>query len=369
MRGRWHLLWRNARFAAAYGLIAVALCQFAYFNAVERLSVAVALLLEYLAPVIIVGYLWARGQAEPAHAGGGRARDRRAPPRPRRLRRGRLSLVGVLWGLVAAVGLVDYFLLSATSTRRPAAAGARVGRPGMGAAVLGGAGLVGALRMDASTADVVVGATRVPWWVPVAELAVVAAASRMPGHRRRAPPGRHGGVLPHADRGPLRGRLRLGAPRRAAGLINWAVGAHRGRGAGGAPRRGARRGRRRCAQTAPNRISRSPPSPKLIGLPRRGTSCGRLIVLRVRDRRGGACRRGGPFGGRVPTSLPRCHRPTSNPFQENLHHARDQARRRASPRSSARARRARSAATTRSPPSSTATGPRRCTSRCRGTTR
>ncbi len=55
MRGRWRLLWRNARFAAAYGLIAVALCQFAYFNAVERLSVAVALLLEYLAPVLIVG--------------------------------------------------------------------------------------------------------------------------------------------------------------------------------------------------------------------------------------------------------------------------------------------------------------------------
>ena len=54
-------MWRNARFAAAYGLIAVALCQFAYFNAVERLSVAVALLLEYLAPVLIVGYLWVRG--------------------------------------------------------------------------------------------------------------------------------------------------------------------------------------------------------------------------------------------------------------------------------------------------------------------
>ena len=114
LRGRWHLLRRNARFAAAYGLIAVALCQFAYFNAVERLSVAVALLLEYLAPVLIVGYLWARGA------------------RPGRLTvvgvflsmaglllvldvfgGVRLSLAGVAWGLVAAGGLVGYFLLSA----------------------------------------------------------------------------------------------------------------------------------------------------------------------------------------------------------------------------------------------------------------
>ena len=178
MRGRWHLLRRNARFAAAYGLIAVALCQFAYFNAVERLSVAVALLLEYLAPVIIVGYLWARGA------------------RPNRLTLAgvvlavaglllvldvfggvRLNLVGVLWGLVAAGGLVGYFLLSAHEHEEslPPLVLAWAGLV-VGAAVLGGAGLVGALRMDASTADVVVGAAQVAWWVPVAELAVVAAA-------------------------------------------------------------------------------------------------------------------------------------------------------------------------------------------------
>jgi drug/metabolite transporter (DMT)-like permease len=178
MRGRWHLLWRNARFAAAYGLIAVALCQFAYFNAVERLSVAVALLLEYLAPVLIVGYLWARGT------------------RPGRLTLlgvvlavgglllvldvvggVRLSLAGVAWGLAAASGLVGYFLLSAHEHEDslPPLALAWAGL-GVGAVVLGGAGLAGALPMEASTADVRVGGAVVAWWVPVAELAVVAAA-------------------------------------------------------------------------------------------------------------------------------------------------------------------------------------------------
>jgi len=178
LRGRWHLLLRNARFAAAYGVIAVALCQFAYFNAVERLSVAVALLLEYLAPVLIVGYLWARGK-----------RPGRLTVVGVLLAMGglvlvldvfggvRLSLSGVAWGLVAAGGLVGYFLLSAHEHEEslPPLALAWAGLV-VGATVLGVAGLGRLLPMHASTADVLVGGTQVAWWVPVAELAVVAAA-------------------------------------------------------------------------------------------------------------------------------------------------------------------------------------------------
>ena len=55
MHGHWHLLRRNIGRIIAYGIFAVAGCQFAYFMAVDRLSVGVALLLEYLAPVLIVG--------------------------------------------------------------------------------------------------------------------------------------------------------------------------------------------------------------------------------------------------------------------------------------------------------------------------
>lgn len=178
LRGRWHLLRRNARFAAAYGVVAVALCQFAYFNAVERLSVAVALLLEYLAPVLIVGYLWARGK------------------RPGRLTVAgvvlamgglllvldvlggvRLSLSGVAWGLLAATGLVGYFLLSEHEHEEslPPLALAWAGLV-VGSLVLGTAGLLRLLPMEASSSDVVVGGVQVAWWVPIAELAVVAAA-------------------------------------------------------------------------------------------------------------------------------------------------------------------------------------------------
>jgi len=42
-----------------YGVIPIAGAQLCYYNAVSHLSVAVALLLEYLAPVLVVGWLWA----------------------------------------------------------------------------------------------------------------------------------------------------------------------------------------------------------------------------------------------------------------------------------------------------------------------
>ena len=50
----------------AYGVVAIALAQLCYFSAVQYLSVGVALLLEYLAPVMLIGWHWARTQRRPA---------------------------------------------------------------------------------------------------------------------------------------------------------------------------------------------------------------------------------------------------------------------------------------------------------------
>jgi drug/metabolite transporter (DMT)-like permease len=60
LAGRWSLLRANLGLLLAYGLVAVAGCQLAYFSAVGRLPVAVALLLEYTAPVAVIAWLWAR---------------------------------------------------------------------------------------------------------------------------------------------------------------------------------------------------------------------------------------------------------------------------------------------------------------------
>ncbi len=60
LRGRWVLLRRAAPRVAVYGLLAVAGCQLFYFNALQRIPVGVALLLEYLGAVLVVLWAWLR---------------------------------------------------------------------------------------------------------------------------------------------------------------------------------------------------------------------------------------------------------------------------------------------------------------------
>ena len=59
LRGRWHVLRRNLGTVALFGLLAVAGAQVGFFNAVRYLPVGVALLLEYLGIVLVVGWMWA----------------------------------------------------------------------------------------------------------------------------------------------------------------------------------------------------------------------------------------------------------------------------------------------------------------------
>lgn len=178
LRGRWHLVRRNALLVTSYGLVAMAACQLFYFNAVQTLSVGVALLLEYLGIALVVVWLWVR------HGN-----------RPRRwtvvgmvLSVGGLVLVldvtggarvdvgGALWGLGAAVGLATYFVLSGNvETGLPplalAAAGMVVAAVGL---VVGG--LVGLVPMRWATGDVLLAGHEVPWWLPLIGLCVLSTA-------------------------------------------------------------------------------------------------------------------------------------------------------------------------------------------------
>src|SRR5690349_7499198 len=64
-RGRWHRLRASAGTVLLYGLLAVAGCQFAFFNAVQHLDVGVALLLEYCGVLLVVLWMWARHGQRP----------------------------------------------------------------------------------------------------------------------------------------------------------------------------------------------------------------------------------------------------------------------------------------------------------------
>src|SRR5215470_8163628 len=84
-----------ARMAVAALILAVAGAQWCYFNAVARIPVGVAILLEYFGVVLVVGWLWLRhGQ------------------RPRRL-----TLIG---GVAALAGLAMVLNLSGSAGINPA---------------------------------------------------------------------------------------------------------------------------------------------------------------------------------------------------------------------------------------------------------
>ena len=176
LRGRWALLRRSAGKVAAYGLIAVAGCQFFYFNAIAKMPVGVALLLEYLAVVLVVGWLWLRHGQRPqrltiaggvvAIAGlvmvlniGGSAH---------------INPLGVMWGLLAAVGLAAYFMLSAADEDPLPPIVMAWAAMCVGAVALAVVGWTGLMPVTAIAGNVHVLGHRVSWIVPVLGLALVA---------------------------------------------------------------------------------------------------------------------------------------------------------------------------------------------------
>ena len=178
LRGRWSVLRRNLPLIAAYGLIAVAGCQLAYFNAIAHMQVGVALLIEYTAPVAVVGWLWLRHGRRPGRLIAlGSAIGAAGLVLVLDLMSGaEISTRGIVWALTAMAGAACYFVLSAQENNGLpptvlAASGLLVG-----GAALFLAGALGVVPLAASTAEVTFARFSAPWWVPVLALGVVTAA-------------------------------------------------------------------------------------------------------------------------------------------------------------------------------------------------
>jgi drug/metabolite transporter (DMT)-like permease len=178
LRGQWALLRGGAGRVAAYGVFAVAGAQWCYFNAVARIPVGVAILLEYLGVVLVVGWLWLRHGQRPRRLtiiGGVAALAGLAMVLNLAGSAG-ISPAGVFWALGGAVGLATFFVLSAGGEQEPLPplvmtwAGMCVGTATL--AAMAGTGL---LPLTASAADVHVFGHQVSWIVPVLGLSLVAA--------------------------------------------------------------------------------------------------------------------------------------------------------------------------------------------------
>jgi drug/metabolite transporter (DMT)-like permease len=175
MRGKWPLVATNWKSILLFGLFGVGACQFFYFLAVERLDVGVALLLEYLAPVLIVLFLWVKFRKRPkvmtiggtllSLAGLVLVLDLTGDTR--------VDPIGVLWGLGAAVGLTVYFFVSARADGALPPIVLATGGLLVGAATMGLLALVGLLEMKMTFVPVRLAQWETQWWVALGGLVLI----------------------------------------------------------------------------------------------------------------------------------------------------------------------------------------------------
>jgi drug/metabolite transporter (DMT)-like permease len=171
----WRLGAGSARALALYGVVAMAGTQLAFFNAVRTLDVGVALLLEFLAPVLLLAWTSVRTRTRPPLPTlGGAALTMVGLVFVLELTSaGSLDPVGVAWGLVAAVCLAGFFVLSERQDDSLPPLVMAAGGTAVGAAVIGAAGLVGVVPLSFATADTVLAGASVSWLVPAAWLVLV----------------------------------------------------------------------------------------------------------------------------------------------------------------------------------------------------
>src|SRR6478752_1029713 len=166
---------RHWRLIAGFGLMPVLGCQLFFFSAMQRMPVAVALLIQYLAPVMLVAAVWVRTRKAPsplvlwgslvAMIGLVLVGD---------ISGASFDLVGTLLALAAAVCVCAYFIISerAGDDLPPLALAAS----GLltGAIVMGVLCLAGIMPFRAPAVTVVLAGTEVPWWMPLLWVAAIA---------------------------------------------------------------------------------------------------------------------------------------------------------------------------------------------------
>ena len=182
LRGRWAEVRSSWRTVLIYGLVSMAGVQGFYFVAVEHLTVAVALLLEMTAPMLIVFWIWARTRTRPATVTFiGVVISMIGLLLVLTLRGASISILGVVMALAAAVCLASCFLVSAKDTITvPPVALTGLGM-GVGALVMGVVVLIGVMPWGATVHDVDFGGVQASWVLPMALIVLFTAGAYITG--------------------------------------------------------------------------------------------------------------------------------------------------------------------------------------------
>jgi len=178
LRGRWGVLWQGRWRVLGMALVGVAGTQLVYFAAIQRIPVGTGILIEYMAPLLLVGVAWARTRHVPkavvligsvvALAGlvlvvspGGA---------------GSFDPLGLAFAVMAMVGCAIFYVIAARPSQGlPPVALAAAGLLG-GASALGLVGLVGIVPFTTSTESVTMFGSDVSWWIPLLIVGVISTA-------------------------------------------------------------------------------------------------------------------------------------------------------------------------------------------------
>ncbi|PJJ73453.1 threonine/homoserine efflux transporter RhtA [Diaminobutyricimonas aerilata] len=178
LHGRYRNLLRAWRQVLGFGLFAVAGVQLCYFAAVQRMPVGIAIMIEHLAPVLLIAVAWIATRRAPRGvviAGAAvSVVGLVAVLGPSGV--GGIDALGLLFALGSTVGCAIYFVISASPARgvHPIALTAAAMLIGGIALLLVGA--TGLLPLEATTASVPLFGTTVPWFVPLAIVVLVSTA-------------------------------------------------------------------------------------------------------------------------------------------------------------------------------------------------
>lgn len=178
LRGQWTALRRGFPLILAYGATAVVLPQTFYFFALERLPVGPAMVIEYMSPLVVLGWLWLVHRQRPSvvMALGSAVAIFGLLSVIGLTTNDPLDPIGVALAFGGTLGAASFYLLSGrTGTGLPPIVLAGGGLF-VGAILLWALGLTGVLPFGQGEASAVYAGVAIPAWTAVLALGLVSAA-------------------------------------------------------------------------------------------------------------------------------------------------------------------------------------------------
>ncbi|MEN8600550.1 EamA family transporter [Microbacterium rhizosphaerae] len=165
---------RHGGLIVLFGLVPVLGCQLFFFSAMQRMPVAVALLIQYLAPVLLVAFTWLRTRRAPsALVLWGSVVAVVGLVLVVNVVGASFDLVGTLLALAAAVCVCVYFVASERAGAGLPPLALAAGGLLTGAAAMGVLCAIGVMPFRAPAATVALSGLEVPWFVPMTWVAAV----------------------------------------------------------------------------------------------------------------------------------------------------------------------------------------------------